>query len=39
MAVLRVPDEQRTLSEQYEIRDYLAGIGIEYERWDAGRLK
>jgi 1,2-dihydroxy-3-keto-5-methylthiopentene dioxygenase len=33
MAVLRVPDEQRTLSEQSEIRDYLAGIGIEYERW------
>jgi 1,2-dihydroxy-3-keto-5-methylthiopentene dioxygenase len=33
MAVLRIPDEQRTLSEQFEIRDYLAGIGIEYERW------
>jgi 1,2-dihydroxy-3-keto-5-methylthiopentene dioxygenase len=33
MAVLRIPDEQRTLSEQTEIRDYLAGIGIEYERW------
>ncbi len=33
MSVLRIPDEQRTLSEQSEIRDYLAGIGIEYERW------
>jgi 1,2-dihydroxy-3-keto-5-methylthiopentene dioxygenase len=33
MAVLRIPDEQRTLSQQFEIRDYLAGIGIEYERW------
>ena len=33
MAVLRIPDEQRTLSQQTEIRDYLAGIGIEYERW------
>jgi 1,2-dihydroxy-3-keto-5-methylthiopentene dioxygenase len=34
MAVLRIPDEQRSLSEQNEIRDYLAGIGIEYERWE-----
>jgi 1,2-dihydroxy-3-keto-5-methylthiopentene dioxygenase len=33
MAVLRIPDEQRTLQEQNEIRDYLAAIGIEYERW------
>jgi 1,2-dihydroxy-3-keto-5-methylthiopentene dioxygenase len=33
MAVLRIPDEQRTVSQQSEIRDYLAGIGIEYERW------
>jgi 1,2-dihydroxy-3-keto-5-methylthiopentene dioxygenase len=33
MAVLRIPDEQRSLREQNEIRDYLAGIGIEYERW------
>ena len=34
MAVLRIPDEQRTLREQGEVRDYLAGIGIEYERWE-----
>jgi 1,2-dihydroxy-3-keto-5-methylthiopentene dioxygenase len=33
MAVLRIPDQQRSLHEQNEIRDYLAGIGIEYERW------
>jgi 1,2-dihydroxy-3-keto-5-methylthiopentene dioxygenase len=33
MAVLRIPDQQRTLSQQTEIRDYLAGIGIEYQRW------
>jgi 1,2-dihydroxy-3-keto-5-methylthiopentene dioxygenase len=33
MAVLRIPDEQRSLHEHSEIRDYLAGIGIEYERW------
>jgi 1,2-dihydroxy-3-keto-5-methylthiopentene dioxygenase len=33
MAVLRIPDQQRSLHEQDEIRDYLAGIGIEYECW------
>jgi 1,2-dihydroxy-3-keto-5-methylthiopentene dioxygenase len=33
MAVLRIPDENRTLREQAEIRDYLAGIGIECEKW------
>lgn len=35
MAVLRIPDEQRSIREQSEVRDYLAGIGIEYERWEA----
>jgi 1,2-dihydroxy-3-keto-5-methylthiopentene dioxygenase len=35
MAVVRIPDEQRSLREHDEIRDYLAGIGIEYERWDS----
>ena len=34
MAVLRIPDEQRSLREHDEVRDYLAGIGIEYERWE-----
>jgi 1,2-dihydroxy-3-keto-5-methylthiopentene dioxygenase len=34
MAVLRIPDEQKSLSEHDEIRDYLAGIGIAYERWE-----
>jgi 1,2-dihydroxy-3-keto-5-methylthiopentene dioxygenase len=34
VAVLRIPDEQRSLREQAEVRDYLAGIGIEYERWE-----
>lgn len=33
MAVLRIPDQQRSLHEQDEIREYLASIGIEYERW------
>jgi len=34
MAVLRIPDENRSLQEQSEVCDYLAGIGIDYERWD-----
>ena len=34
MAVLRIRDEERSLREQNEVRDYLAGIGIEYERWE-----
>ena len=34
MALLRIPDEQRSLSEAGEITRYLAGLGIEYERWE-----
>ena len=34
MAVVRIPDENRTLHTQSDVRDYLAGIGIEYERWE-----
>ena len=34
MAVLRIPDEQRTLNEEDAIREYLGGIGIDYERWE-----
>jgi len=33
MAVLRIPDENRLLREEPEVRGYLAGIGIEYQRW------
>ena len=35
MAVLRIPDENRSLREHSEVRDYLAGIGIDYERWES----
>src|SRR5260370_41150180 len=35
VAVLRIPDEQGSIFEQGEVRDYLAGIGIEYERWES----
>ena len=34
MAVLRIPDENRSLQKYEEIRDFLAGIGINYERWE-----
>lgn len=33
MAVLRIPDEQRAITEYDGVRGYLAGVGIEYERW------
>jgi 1,2-dihydroxy-3-keto-5-methylthiopentene dioxygenase len=34
VAVLQIPDERRSLREKTEVRDYLAGIGIDYERWE-----
>ena len=33
MAILRIPDENRTVAEFDAVRAYLAGIGIDYERW------
>jgi len=33
MAVLRIPEEDRTLHEYSAIKEYLAGIGIGYEVW------
>ncbi len=34
MAVVRIPDENRTLTDAGEITHYLAGVGIDYERWE-----
>ncbi len=34
MALLRIPDEQRSVNETAEITRYLANLGIEYERWE-----
>ena len=34
MAVVRIPDEDRTLRETVEVTMHLASIGIEYERWE-----
>jgi len=33
MAVVRIPDEQRTLVNFADVRTYLADMGIDYERW------
>jgi 1,2-dihydroxy-3-keto-5-methylthiopentene dioxygenase len=34
MAVVRIPDENRVIREFEEIRTFLNGIGITYERWE-----
>jgi cupin superfamily acireductone dioxygenase involved in methionine salvage len=34
MALLTIPDEKRTLSDRAEITNYLATLGIDYERWE-----
>jgi 1,2-dihydroxy-3-keto-5-methylthiopentene dioxygenase len=38
MAVLTIPGENRTLKDLDEIEGYLAGIGIDYQRWDLSRV-
>lgn len=35
MAVVQIPDENRTLSEAGAVTEYLSKIGITYERWEA----
>lgn len=37
MAIVAIPAEDRALHEQQAIKDYLAGIGIDYERWDTAK--
>ena len=34
MATVKIPDENRTLVDPGETRRYLAGLGIDYERWE-----
>jgi 1,2-dihydroxy-3-keto-5-methylthiopentene dioxygenase len=34
MAVLRIPNENRSLHNESDVRGYLAGIGIDYQRWE-----
>jgi 1,2-dihydroxy-3-keto-5-methylthiopentene dioxygenase len=33
MAIVRIPDEERTLVDFGEVGDFLAQIGVNYERW------
>jgi 1,2-dihydroxy-3-keto-5-methylthiopentene dioxygenase len=33
MAVVRIPDEGRTITEEAAVRETLGRIGIDYERW------
>jgi 1,2-dihydroxy-3-keto-5-methylthiopentene dioxygenase len=33
MALVRIPEEKRTLSDLKTITQYLEGIGVSYERW------
>ena len=35
MAILTIPKENRTINEPQAIADYLAGIGVDYEIWEA----
>ena len=35
MASVRLTEEKRTLTDAVEVTRYLAGIGIDYERWEA----
>ena len=37
MAIVTIPDENRTIQDQNQIADYLATIGIDYERWEPKR--
>jgi 1,2-dihydroxy-3-keto-5-methylthiopentene dioxygenase len=37
MAVVRIADENKTLIVFQEVKQYLAGMGIDYERWNASR--
>lgn len=34
MAILYIPDENRSLDDYNRIRDFLRGISIDYERWE-----
>src|SRR5207249_5009677 len=34
MAIVRIPDENRSLNDPEAITAHLASIGIEYERWE-----
>jgi 1,2-dihydroxy-3-keto-5-methylthiopentene dioxygenase len=38
MAVLRFPQDNRTIENESEVRSALFGLGIDYEHWDLSRV-
>jgi 1,2-dihydroxy-3-keto-5-methylthiopentene dioxygenase len=36
MATIRIPSEERTVTEHRDVVSYLSKLGIDYERWDVG---
>ena len=39
MAIVSVPEQNLTISDAAQIKDYLAGINIEYEQWETIPLR
>jgi 1,2-dihydroxy-3-keto-5-methylthiopentene dioxygenase len=39
MAVIDIPDEKITLRDESRVRDYLAQIHIDFERWDLRKVR
>lgn len=37
MAVVRIPDEDRTIENPAEVKDFLGKMGITYEQWEPAR--
>ena len=37
MAAVRIPEQQRTLTEPDQIRSFLVAYGVEYEQWHSDR--
>ncbi len=35
MAIVNIPEQSRSINEPEAVTQYLAGIGIDYERWEA----
>src|SRR6185295_19859075 len=38
MAIVNLPDENRTLRDSNDIKAYLSRLGITYEQWDTSRM-
>ena len=36
MAIVRIPDQKRAITDQADVVSFLAGHGIDYERWSPG---